>query len=298
MSEAVPSAFDRAIAEHRDAINRRLGELLPTEDEPPRSLHGAMRYATLGGGKRLRGVLCLAAHRLFSGRRPEAALEAACAIECLHAYTLIHDDLPDLDNDDTRRGRPTCHRRYGNAVAILAGDALQALAFDILARVEAPAERVLEALRTVSRAAGSLALVGGQVADIEGEGHEPTAEAVLFIHRRKTAALISASLSVGASMAEANDRDRASIEEIGRSAGLAFQIVDDVLDVVGSEEAVGKGLRKDSERRKITYPAHFGLARSREESRRLIADAVEGARMLGDDGYVRRVFELIVERVS
>jgi geranylgeranyl diphosphate synthase type II len=298
MTESDRRTFDRGLEEDRRTINDRLAILLPPEEAPPRSLHGAMRYATLGGGKRLRGILCVAAQRLFGNGHPAAALDAACAIECLHAYTLIHDDLPDIDDDDLRRGRPACHRKFGNAVGILAGDALQALAFDILSRCEAPHENALEAVRLLSRAAGSLFLVGGQVADIEGEGTEPTAEAITFIHSRKTAALFAASLSIGAVLAGARERDREAIDRVGRSVGLAFQIVDDVLDVAGSEETVGKGLRKDSERKKITYPARFGVERSRDEARRLIADAGRGIRALGDEGYVGHIFSLVVERVS
>ena len=298
MSERDPRSFDRGLEEDRRAITNRLAILLPQEEEPPRSLHGAMRHSTLGGGKRVRGILCLAAHRLFGNRYPAAALDAGCAIECLHAYTLVHDDLPDIDDDDLRRGQPACHRKYGNATAILAGDALQAFAFDILSRCDAPQEGVLEAVRTLSRAAGSLFLVGGQVADIEGEGREPSADAVTFIHARKTAALIAASLSIGAVLAGAPERDRRSIGEVGRAVGLAFQIADDILDVEGSEERVGKGLRKDSKRKKITYPAQYGVGRSRDEARRLIAEASAGIRTLGDEGYLQHIFALIVERVS
>jgi geranylgeranyl diphosphate synthase type II len=298
MNENGGSSFDRMLEDDRRSINDRLAAVLPAEDEPPRSLHEAMRYATLGGGKRLRGILCIAGHRLFGNRRPAAALDAACAIECLHAYSLIHDDLPDIDDDDMRRGRPSCHRQFGNAVAILAGDALQALAFDILSRCEGSQGSVLETIRILSRTAGSLSLVGGQVADIEGEGKEATAEAVMFIHTRKTAALISASLSIGAVLAGASKRDRVTVDRIGRTAGLAFQIIDDILDVTGVEKNVGKGLRKDAKRRKITYPAHVGLERSRSEARRMIAEARDAIRGLGDAGYIQHIFSLIVQRVS
>jgi len=183
MTEA---GFGSRMADDRRAVNDMLATLLPRADEEPVSLHGAMRYATIDGGKRLRAILCLAGHRLCGDPRREAALEAGCAIECLHAYTLIHDDLPALDNDDIRRGKPSCHKAYGEAVAILAGDALLTLAFEILARCDAPAEHVLESVRILSRVAGSRFLVGGQVADLEGEGSEPTEERVRFIHSRKT----------------------------------------------------------------------------------------------------------------
>jgi len=290
--------FGKRLAEDRRAVDDRLAAILPDESEAPASLHGAMRYATLGGGKRLRAVLCLGGQRLCGDAHPDGALDAACAIECLHAYTLVHDDLPAIDNDDLRRGKPSCHRRYGEAVAVLAGDALQALAFDILSHAAAPSGNVAEAVGILARAAGSRYLVGGQVADIEGEKAAPTEERVRFIHARKTAELIAASLSVGAAIAGAPERTRTEMHQIGRAAGLAFQIVDDILDLTGSTEEVGKALRKDEKRRKITYPAHFGVQGSRETARRLIADATQRIRELGDDGYIQHLFALIAERSS
>jgi geranylgeranyl diphosphate synthase type II len=279
-------------------VEDRLAALLPRESEPPQSLHGAMRYSTLGGGKRLRGILCIAAHRLCGDPHREGALDAGSAIECLHAYTLIHDDLPMIDNDDFRRGKPSCHRRYGEAVALLAGDALQALAFEILVGCGAPPRSVVEAVHILARVAGSRFLVGGQVADIEGEGQESTEERVRFIHSRKTAELIAGSLSIGAAIAGAEERIQLRMQEVGRAAGLAFQIVDDILDVEGSVVEVGKALRKDDRRRKITYPAHFGVKHSREAVSTLIADATRGIRELGDEGYLQGVFALIAERSS
>ncbi len=298
MNEPEHRAWEALLGEQRRAIEDRLDTLLPGPEEEPVSLHKAMRYSALGGGKRLRGVLCLAGHRLFRGTFEVAALEAACAIEALHAYTLVHDDLPDLDNDDVRRGRPSAHRAFGNAVAILAGDALQAFAFDALSRCAAPPSRAVHAMRILARAAGSRFLVGGQVADIEGEGTEPSADGVLFIHTRKTAALIGASLGVGAALAGASERDVVEIEGIGRASGLAFQIADDLLDVEGSEEKAGKGLRKDVKKKKMTYPAHFGIERSRETARELVAEAKARVGKQGDDGYIGYLFGLIVERVS
>ena len=295
MTEA---GFGSRMADDRRAVNDRLAMLLPRADEEPVSLHGAMRYATVDGGKRLRAILCLAGHRLCGDPCREAALEAGCAIECLHAYTLIHDDLPALDNDDIRRGKPSCHKAYGEAVAILAGDALLTLAFEILARCDAPAEHVLESVRILSRAAGSRYLVGGQVADLEGEGSEPTEERVRFIHSRKTAELIGVSLSIGAALAGAERKRIMEMHAIGRSAGFAFQIIDDILDLEGSVEKAGKALRKDEKRKKITHPAHFGIEISRETAGRLIADGVRAMEVLGDDGYVRHIFSLIVERSS
>lgn len=298
MSRPTNVDFEARFAGDRRAVEERLAAILPPESEPPESLHGAMRYATIGGGKRIRAVLCLGAHRLCGDPFPDGALEAGCAIECLHAYTLIHDDLPALDNDDVRRGKPSCHKRYGEAIAILAGDALQALAFESLGRCGAPPANVAEAIRILGRAAGSRFLVGGQAADVEAVGRDGTEELVRFIHSRKTAELIAASLSIGAALAGSPERTRTEIHDIGRAAGLAFQIIDDILDVEGSAEKVGKTLRKDDKRGKITYPACFGIERSRETAGRLIADAARRIRGLGDEGYLRYLFSLIAERSS
>ena len=292
------SEFEALMTQDRAAINLRLDELLPGENEPPRSLHSAMRYSVLSGGKRLRGILCLAAHRIFGDTYPQGALDAACALEFLHAYTLIHDDLPALDDDQLRRGLPCCHIKFGEAAAILAGDALQSQAFDALSHCEAPEVNILEAVRILARAAGSLYLVGGQVADIEGEGQEPTPERVSFIHERKTAELIAASISIGAAIAGAGRTARDEIHRIGRIAGFAFQITDDLLDVEGSEGTVGKGLRKDSKKGKITHPACFGTDRSRKIAGEFIVEAKDGIAGLGDEGYIQHLFSLIVDRVS
>ncbi|MDD4856834.1 MAG: polyprenyl synthetase family protein [Candidatus Krumholzibacteria bacterium] len=290
--------FEARFVEDRRRVEERLAVLLAPQSEEPRSLHGAMRYSTLDGGKRLRAILCMAAHSLCGDPHRESALDAGCAIECLHAYTLIHDDLPMIDNDDFRRGKPSCHKRYGEQVALMAGDALQALAFEILAGCGAPAPSVAEAVRILSRAAGSRFLVGGQVADIEAGGAKSTEELVRFIHSRKTGELIAASLSIGAAVAGADDGMRLRMHEIGRAVGFAFQIVDDILDVEGSMEKVGKTLRKDDKEGKITYPAHFGIESSREAVSRLIAAATSGIRELGDDGYLQSIFASIAGRSS
>ena len=280
-------------------VEERLDILLPPESELPVSLHKAMRYSTLQGGKRLRAILCIWAHRLAGNSYPEEALDAACAIECLHAYTLIHDDLPSIDDDKLRRGLPSCHIRFGEAVALLAGDALQALAFEILSREgQVPDENRIYAVGILSRAAGSRMLVGGQVADLEGEGRKPTEDLVTFIHNRKTAELISASMSVGTAVETIEPKMLEEIADIGRKAGLAFQIVDDLLDLEGDASVVGKGLRKDHKRGKITWPASYGIARSRETARSLIDECKSRIHALGDDGYLEKLFEYILERIS
>ncbi len=296
--EAAHNEAESLILDYRDAVNHRLEELLPPGEEYPESLHRAMRYAVLGSGKRVRAVLCLAAHRLFGDPHPAAALDAACAVECLHAYTLIHDDLPALDDDDIRRGKPSCHAAFGESTAILAGDALQALAFEIASNCLAPSDLVRRAVLLLARTSGSRYLVGGQVADLEGEGQDPTEERVRFIHTRKTAELIATSLTIGAILAGAEDRTLGEVQGIGRKVGLAFQIVDDLLDVEGREEIVGKGLRKDAKKGKITYPACYGIDRSRRRAHELVRGALDGIRKLGDHGPLQHVFRMIIDRVS
>jgi geranylgeranyl pyrophosphate synthase len=290
--------FEKQLRADREMIEARLAELLPSEEQPPVPLHRAMRYATLGGGKRLRGILCCASHRLFGDPYPGGSLDAACTLEMLHAYTLVHDDLPSLDNDDLRRGKPSCHVRFGEATAILAGDALQARAFEVLALAEAPRDRVLVSLRILAETAGSLYLVGGQVADLEGEGREATPELVDFIHSRKTAQLIAASLGIGACLAGCGEERITEIMEVGRKVGYAFQIVDDILDIEGSEDLMGKGLRKDSKKGKITHPAAFGIDGSRRTVHELIEGSVAAIDDMGEAGYLGQLFSLIGKRVS
>lgn len=290
--------LERRIAGDRSLIETRMDELL-ADDETPASLLGAMRYSALGGGKRIRGIFCLEAHRLFGDPYPGDALRAACALEYLHAYTLIHDDLPALDDDDTRRGRPSCHVEFGEATAILAGDALQAHAFETLSGCgEAPADRVLAAVRILSRTAGPRLLVGGQAADLEAEGAVPDRETVLFIHRRKTGALIAASLGVGAILAGCAGEPLGKLLRAGDEIGLAFQIADDLLDLAGSEREVGKGLRKDAKKGKMTWPSCCGQAASRETARELVSTAIGRVEALGDARYLECLFRLVVDRVS
>ena len=287
------------ITRDRSSIEQKMDELLPDANERPSVLHEAMRYSSLGGGKRFRGTLCLQTHRMFGEPHHGDSLAAAAAIEFLHAYTLIHDDLPALDDDDTRRGRPSCHVRFDEATAILTGDALQALAFETLSACSGanPSDVTLSVWMLAS-AAGSRFLVGGQCADIEGEGNDPEPGLVEFIHARKTAELISVSMKIGAAMASAGMEKIELIGEAGRDAGLAFQIVDDLLDLEGSEESVGKGLRKDIKRGKITWPSSHGVESSRMTAARLIDKAVEKTASLGDDGFLEFLFRQVIDRTS
>jgi geranylgeranyl diphosphate synthase type II len=283
----------------RKAVESSMERILPGSGELPVSLHKAMRHASLSRGKRLRGILCRHAHRMFGDPHPGDALSAASSIEFLHAYTLIHDDLPALDDDDTRRGVPACHVEFGEALAILAGDALQALAFETLSGCAgAKAEDVVRSVNIMAELAGSRHLVGGQVADLEGEGVRPAPGMVEFIHERKTAALIAAPLRIGAAMASAGAGDVEMLGKAGMDAGVAFQIMDDLLDETGSEKAVGKGLRKDVEKGKITWPATYGIEPSRSTAESLIKGAIAKAGSLGDDGYLKFLFHLVIERTS
>lgn len=292
---------DAQIAMERDAsrINRKLDEIMPLVSQQPSTLHEAMRYSTLGGGKRIRGLLCLWANEMNGGGNAAAALEAACSLEILHAYTLVHDDLPSLDNDDLRRGKPSCHAKFGPALAILAGDALQALAFETLLSCEGPPEDLLiEATLRLARSAGSKHLVGGQVADMEFEGTSPTMEKVEFIHANKTAELISASMALGAILSGCGRAKKDRIDDIGRKIGLAFQIIDDILDIEGEADVVGKGLRKDSAKGKITYPSVIGIEESRSRAENLVNEAVKEISLFDKHEKLIFLFNLIVNRLN
>jgi len=257
-----------------ETIDAALDKALPAESVAPQTLHRAMRYSVFAGGKRLRPLLCRAAALAVAGRDCDGVLPVACALEMIHTYSLIHDDLPALDNDDLRRGRPTCHKVFGEAMAILAGDALLTRAFGQLAQVRPP-ERVAALVEELSAAAGSPnGMVGGQVADIEGERATATAESVTFIHRAKTAALIRASVVLGAIVAGATEEQRQQMARFGEAIGLAFQIVDDILDITSDAATLGKSVGKDEAQKKATWPAVFGLERAQQEARQLVETAL------------------------
>jgi geranylgeranyl diphosphate synthase type II len=260
----------------QELTDAALERLLPPETQVPTSIHKAMRHSTFAGGKRLRPVLCMEAARMVRGNGvlPEGVEELGAAIEMLHTYSLIHDDLPALDNDDLRRGKPTCHVVFGEAIAILAGDALQTQAYQVLARLRCPAPSVVEIIRHISEATGTVeGMIGGQVLDLEGEGSRPTAELVDAIHRAKTGALIRVSVVTGGIYAGATKEDVDRLTEFGRKSGLAFQIVDDILDVTQNSEQLGKTAGKDLASDKATWPAVFGIDASRKEANRLIQQA-------------------------
>ncbi|HVB33247.1 MAG TPA: farnesyl diphosphate synthase [Patescibacteria group bacterium] len=262
------------LEENRAAVDRALGGLLPPETTPPESIHRAMRYSVMAGGKRIRPSLCLESARLFQAN-PQAAIEVACALEFIHTYSLIHDDLPALDNDDLRRGQPTCHKQFGEAMAILAGDGLLTLAFETLAKAPVPPERLVRLIREIAAAAGTVnGMVGGQVADVEAEGQVVDPATLEYIHRAKTAALIRSSAAAGALAGIACEDDIARIGRFGEQIGWAFQVIDDILDVEESSAALGKTAGKDSRQKKATYPALYGLEESRQTADRLARAAV------------------------
>jgi geranylgeranyl diphosphate synthase type II len=254
-------------------IDRALDGYLPKASTKPATLHKAMRYSLFAGGKRLRPILCLAAAEACRGK-VENALPLACALECIHTYSLVHDDLPSMDNDDFRRGRPTCHKVFGDGIAVLAGDALLTVAFEIVSRAR-PTSRydISVLLRETAVAAGSQKLIAGQVADLEAEGKRVKHEQLQFIHQNKTAAILKTSVRLGAMSANADAGKLSGITRFGERLGLAFQIIDDILDVTQTSEILGKSAGKDVAAKKATYPAVIGLEKSRGEAQRLTRQA-------------------------
>ena len=254
-------------------IERALDRYLPKANTKPATLHRAMRYSLFAGGKRLRPILCLAATEA-SGGKIRNALPLACALECIHTYSLVHDDLPSMDNDDFRRGRPTCHKVFGDGIAILAGDALLTIAFEIVSSAK-PTSRydTSSLLREIAVAAGSQKLIAGQVADLEAEGKNVKRDQLQFIHQNKTAAILKSSVRLGAMSANADARKLSAVTRFGQRLGLAFQIIDDILDLTQTSEILGKSAGKDVAAKKATYPAVIGLDKSRAEARRLTRQA-------------------------
>jgi geranylgeranyl diphosphate synthase, type II len=254
-------------------IDRALNRYLPKANKKPATLHRAMRYSLFAGGKRLRPILCLATAEACGGKVDDA-LPLACAMECIHTYSLVHDDLPSMDDDDFRRGRPTCHKVFGEGIAVLAGDALLTIAFEIVSRARPrPRYDMSALLREVAVAAGSQKLIAGQVADLEAEGKNVKRRELQFIHQNKTAAILRSSVRLGAMSANADARKLAATTQFGQRLGLAFQIIDDILDVTQTSEILGKSAGKDVAAKKATYPAVIGLKESRAEARRLTREA-------------------------
>ncbi|HZB87163.1 MAG TPA: farnesyl diphosphate synthase [Terracidiphilus sp.] len=286
------------IQEGAELTDKALEALLPGADVIPASIHGAMRHSTFAGGKRLRPVLAMQAAATIAGVVPSGIANLGAALEMLHTYSLIHDDLPALDNDDLRRGKPTCHKAFGEAIAILAGDALQTRAFEVLAGLDAPPAAVVQIIALVASAVGTVdGMIGGQVLDIESEGRKPTPELVEAIHRAKTGALIRVSVVAGGVYAGATADDVARLDTFGRKAGLAFQIVDDVLDMTVDSAQLGKTAGKDLATEKATWPAVFGIEQSQRDAASLIEEAFAALAPYGSraDG-LKSVARYLVER--
>ena len=285
------------LAAQQKLIETTLDRLVPPETEHPQTIHKAMRYSLFAGGKRIRPILCIAAANAVSDSAAGVEL-AACTLELIHTYSLIHDDLPALDNDDLRRGRPTCHKVFGDAMAILAGDALLTLAFQVLSQLRADAERRVRLAEELSVAAGTIGgMIGGQVSDLEGEGKMPTVHLLNEIHRAKTGALLRASLRMGGIYVGADQTEMSALSEYGQHIGLAFQIVDDVLDVEQPSEKLGKTAGKDAAQRKITFPSVYGLHVSREMAEQERLQAHLALRQFDDRAdRLRELADLIVRR--
>jgi geranylgeranyl diphosphate synthase type II len=297
------TSFDLAayLAERRAAVDRALDSFLPGEDIPPVTVHAAMRYSVFAGGKRLRPILVIAGAESVGGALDDV-LPTACALECIHTYSLIHDDLPAMDDDDFRRGQPTSHKVFGEAMAILAGDGLLTLAFRLVAdngRSVRDAAVLTDVLADIADAAGTRGMVGGQVVDIESEGKQVSPETLEYIHLHKTAALIRASLWTGARLAGASTAALEAIRRAGTQLGHAFQIVDDILDVEGTLAELGKTAGSDQRKQKATYPEVHGLPASREMAKRLIEGAKAALAPLGTRAEpIRALADFVLERRS
>jgi len=290
--------LQESLEQGRTLADAALDRLIPLETEHPVSIHKAMRHSVFAGGKRLRPVLCMESGRMVAGSLPKKIEELGAALEMLHTYSLIHDDLPALDNDDLRRGRPTCHKVFGEALAILAGDALQTRAYEVLAKLECPPEARVQIIEEIARGTGTIdGMIGGQVVDLEAEHSQPTREMLEYIHRAKTAALITASLVSGGLYAGAKDNEVRKLRAFGQSIGLAFQIVDDVLDVTQTSEQLGKTAGKDTAAQKATYPALFGVEESERKADSLVNAAFSELDSFGERAEpLKELARYLVER--
>ena len=282
----------------RELADAALERLLPLATQHPVSIHQAMRHSVFAGGKRLRPILCMEAGGMIAGSLPRGIEELGAALEMLHTYSLIHDDLPALDNDDLRRGRPTCHKVFGEAVAILAGDALQTRAYEVLARLQCPSEARTRIIEEIAHGTGTIdGMIGGQVVDLEAEHRKPDLATLEYIHRSKTAALITASVVSGGLYAGADAEAADKLRCFGKSIGLAFQIVDDVLDVTQTSEQLGKTAGKDTAAEKATYPALFGVDESLKKADALVETALASLNSFGSRAEtLKTLAHFLVER--
>ncbi|HEY6251958.1 MAG TPA: farnesyl diphosphate synthase [Candidatus Angelobacter sp.] len=290
--------LNETLQQGQQMIDKALEKLLPLPTQRPQSIHQAMRHSVFAGGKRLRPILCMEAARMIAGKLPEGIEELGSALEMLHTYSLIHDDLPALDNDDLRRGKPTCHVVFGEAIAILAGDALQTQAYEILSRSKCPPEARVKIIEEIAHATGTVdGMIGGQVKDLEAERSKPDAETLEYIHRSKTGALITASLVSGGIYAGGSHAEVQRLRDFGRCIGLAFQIVDDVLDVTQSSEQLGKTAGKDTASEKATYPALFGVEESLRKADALVNSGCNALDSFGQRaGTLKELAHFLVQR--
>jgi geranylgeranyl diphosphate synthase, type II len=289
--------IDTYVKTRRAEVDAALEAFLPSVDTEPATLHRAMRHSMFAGGKRLRPILTLAAAEACGGN-PVDALGVACAVECIHTYSLIHDDLPCMDNDDFRRGHPTCHKVYGEAIALLAGDAMQPLAFELLLK-SSPGNGYtqIDFVRELAQAASSRWLVGGQVMDLEAEGTKVSFEHLKRIHQGKTMAMLTVCLRLGGMVGGATEAELGALTIFGQTSGLAFQVIDDILDVTSTSEQLGKTAGKDLVAEKSTYPAILGLEASRAEAHRLTEEAHAALEIFGSRGqHLRGLADHLLER--
>jgi geranylgeranyl diphosphate synthase type II len=286
------------LEEGRTRTDAALERLLPAAEQPPPSIHQAMRHSVFAGGKRLRPTLCMESARMLAGSLLPGIEELGAALEMLHTYSLIHDDLPALDNDNLRRGQPTCHVVFGESTAILAGDALQTHAYEIMAQLRCPPEARVRIIAEIARGTGTVGgMIGGQVVDLEAQRTPPDAATLEYIHRAKTGALITASVVSGGIYAGGSDADIERLRTFGRNIGLAFQIVDDILDITQSTEQLGKTAGKDTSAQKVTYPALFGIEESEKKADALVTAGCAALDAYGDRGStLRELAHFLVER--
>jgi geranylgeranyl diphosphate synthase, type II len=288
------------ISGSKKLVDQYLDQLLSAESEAPSTIHKAMRYSIFAGGKRVRPILTLAAGESLAGERA-ILFHLGAAIEMMHTYSLIHDDLPALDNDDLRRGLPTCHKVFGDAMAILAGDALMTRCYQILADLPGlPDSSRISIIREIAAATGTVdGMIGGQVVDLESEGKTVDAGVLEYIHHSKTGALLSACVRCGAMAAGAQASELRALTEFGNKIGLVFQIVDDILDVTSSSEVLGKTAGKDVKVKKVTYPAFYGIEASRQKARELVSSALENIGDLGEEATpLRSLAQFIISRTA
>jgi len=285
--------FKVYIKKKREIVNQALESCLPNENQEPKSLHQAMRYSVFAGGKRLRPILSMASFEAVGGRG-KAILPVACALEMIHTYSLIHDDLPCMDDDDLRRGKPTLHKVYSDGMAVLAGDALHALAFELLLQAKNP-----QVVYEVAKAIGTEGMIGGQVKDLEAEGKKISLKQVEYIHTHKTGKLLRASVRAGAILGGADKATLSALSSYGEKFGLAFQIVDDILDVVGKEEVIGKKKGSDKANSKATYPEVIGLKKSKNLAKDLLTQAKSRLRVLTNKKWVfEKLADYVYERIG